>query len=31
VRLHWVEGGHDPKAGADGEICEVVADWIATL
>lgn len=31
VRLHWVEGGHDPKAGVDGEICEVVADWIATL
>jgi uncharacterized protein len=29
VEIQWVDGGHDPKK--DGEIVEIVADWLARL
>ncbi len=32
VTLHWLTGGgHDPKPAADGEIVEVVAEFLASL
>ena len=30
VTHHWVPGGHDFKK-SDAEVCDVIADWVATL